>query len=268
MTEAMPEPIIPPSQLVRDLRALGLAPGQVVMLHTSVKAVGAVMGGPNTLIQALLDVLGGDGTLMMYAGWQDIPDFVDDLPADTQALYLAEYPPFDPATARAVRDNSVLAEFLRTWPGAQRSDHPEASMVAVGAQAAHLTQDHPLHYGYGLGSPLHRLIDLRGQVLMLGAPLDTLTLLHYAENRARMRHKAVVHYRCPLLRDGQRVWVAVEDYDTSEPHADYSLEQIARAYLATGQGQRGRVGAAESYLFDAAGVAAFGIAWLEQRYGA
>jgi aminoglycoside 3-N-acetyltransferase len=74
-------------QLMNDLHALGLTQGQVVMLHSSVKAVGAVMGGPNVILQAILDTVGKDGTLMMYASWQDIPDFVLDLPAEARQAY-------------------------------------------------------------------------------------------------------------------------------------------------------------------------------------
>lgn len=255
------------SQLISDLKSLGVADGQTVMMHSSVKAVGAVMGGPNVILQAILDTLGTDGTLMMYAGWQDIADFVLDLPAETRQVYYDEHPPFDPATARAVREHSILAEFLRTWPGAQRSLNPEASMVAVGAFAAQITQDHPLDYGYGAGSPLAKLVERKGKVLMIGAPLDTITLLHYAENRAQMAHKNIIHYQCPILRDGQKVWVDIEDYDTGEEHADYTFDGIARAYLAEGHGRQGKIGNAESYLFDAADLAAFAINWLEARFG-
>ena len=62
---------------------------------------------------------------------------------------------------------------------------------------------------------------------MLGAPLDTITLLHYAENRANLRHKAVVRYSYPVLRDGEKVWIDVEDFDTGDPHDDYSFEDRA-----------------------------------------
>jgi aminoglycoside 3-N-acetyltransferase len=256
------------AQIVADLRALGVAPGMALMLHSAVRSVGPVMGGPNTIISALLDALGPAGTLMMYVGWHEIPDFIPELPAEQQPAYLEAYPAFDPATARAKRDHGVLAEFLRTWPGAARSLNPEASMVAVGARATELTADHPLDYGYGAGSPLAKLVEWGGSVLLLGAPLNALTLLHYAENRARMRHKNVIRYPCPLLRDdGTRVWVEVEDYDTGEPHADYGLGQIARAYLAAREARQARVGAAACYLFDAADLAGFAIDWLEARYG-
>jgi aminoglycoside 3-N-acetyltransferase len=203
---------------------------------------------------------------MMYAGWQDAPDFVGELPAEEQAVYYAEHPPFDPATARAVRENSVLAEFLRTWPGSHRSHNPEASMVAVGAQAAWITADHPLNYGYGRGSPLEKLLQLQGQVVLLGSPLDTITLLHYAENIARLRHKHIIHYRIPMLHAGRSAWVEVEDFDTGEPHGDYSFEEIVQAYLDAGNGQQGRFGNATSYRLDAAHLVQFAVSWLEARF--
>ncbi|HRF47366.1 MAG TPA: aminoglycoside 3-N-acetyltransferase [Anaerolineales bacterium] len=256
-----------PSRILADLRALGVAPGQTVMLHASVKAIGPVMGGPNTIVQSLFDALTPTGTLMMYAGWADIPDFIDELPADEQAAYRAEHPAFDPATARAVRDHSVLAEVLRTWPATRRSLNPEASMIANGADAEWLTADHALDYGYGVASPLARLVERGGQVLLLGAPLDTITLLHHAEYHARLRDKRVVNYSCPVLQAGTRVWVDIEDFDTGEPHDAYSLEGVALAYLAEHPVPQSRVGDAAAYLFPAAPLVAFAVDWLEKHFG-
>nr|AIA16902.1 AAC3 [uncultured bacterium]AMP48516.1 AAC3 [uncultured bacterium] len=254
-------------QLVEELETLGVAAGQIVMVHASVKAIGRIMGGPNVVVQALLDTLTPAGTLMMYVGWENIPDFVSNLSPAVRQEYYAEHPPFDPRIARAVRDHGILAEIVRGWPGARRSLNPEASVAAIGARAEWITQDHPLNYGYGAGSPLEKLVAARGQVLMLGAPLDTLTLLHYAENRARMRNKRVIRYSCPILRMGERVWVEIEDYDTGEPHGDYTFDGIAREYLAQGKGRQGTIGHAPSYLFDAADLSTFAIAWLEERFG-
>jgi aminoglycoside 3-N-acetyltransferase len=256
-----------PGALRAALAELGIAAGQTIMLHASAKAVGAVMGGPNTIVQALLDILTPDGTLMMYVGWQDIPDFLHELDAPEAETYRQHHPPFDPATARAVRDHGILAECVRTWPGAQRSLNAEASMVAIGARAEWLTRDHPKDFGYGAGSPLAKLIEVRGKVLLLGAPLDTVTLLHHAENRARIRHKAQVRYEIPVWRDGHVVWITVEDFDTGDPLDDYTLEQIARAFLDAGGGRRGVVGHAQSHLFDAFDLNRFAVDWLEARFG-
>jgi aminoglycoside 3-N-acetyltransferase len=118
------------------------------MLHASVSAIGWVVGGPDMVIQALLDVLGPEGTLMMYVGWEDDPYKLTEWPEEWQKAYLEECPPFDPQRSRAHRKLSILTEYLRTWPGAFRSDHPEASVTAVGAKAQWLTADHPLNYPF------------------------------------------------------------------------------------------------------------------------
>jgi aminoglycoside 3-N-acetyltransferase len=263
-------PYITLSRLQHDLAQLGIAPGDVVMLHVSVKAIGWIVGGPDVVLRALLDVLTPSGTLMMYASWEDNPDDLATGPPDRQQAYLAECPPFDPATSRAERGYSILTEYLRTWPGAQRSANPSASMAAVGAQARWLTADHPLQYGYGPGSPLAKLYQLGGKVLMLGAPLNTITLLHYAENLAHVPDKRITRYRLPLLQDGQRTWVDIEEFDTSDgivdwPGQDY-FEIIAEEFLAAGGGRTALVGAAQAYLFDAQPLVDVGVAWMERHF--
>jgi aminoglycoside 3-N-acetyltransferase len=267
-------PTITRSRLVHDLRQLGVRPGGVLMLHASVKAIGWIVGGPDVVLQALLDVLTPDGTLMMYVGWEEAIYEMAEWPEEKRRAYLEECPPFDPATSRAYRKWSILTEYLRTWPGAQRSQHPEASVAAVGAQAAWITADHPLQYGYGRGSPLEKLCQSNasgGQVLLLGAPLNTLTILHHAEHLANVPNKRIARYQMPILRDGQRVWADFEEFDTSLGIVDWEGEDyfitIAREFLASGQGNTGTVGAAQSHLFDAAALVRFGVEWMERNFG-
>ena len=242
-----------------------------MLVHASVSAIGWVVGGPDVVIRALLDVLTPAGTLMMYVGWEDAPYNLAEWPKDKQKAYLDECPPFDPATSPAVPKWSILTEYLRTWPGARRSQHPEGSFAAVGAQSDWLTKDHPLQYGYGPGSPLAKLPEAGGLVLLLGAPFDSLTLLHYAEHLAMVPNKRAVRYRMPVLRDGERVWVELEEFDTSRGIVDWPGEDyfttIARDFLSSGQGRTGKVGAAQSYLFDAAALVEFGVSWMERTFG-
>ena len=67
-----------------------------------------------------------------------------------------------------------MAEALRTWPGAVHSGHPEAGVAAVGREAEAVALPHPLDDGYGTGTPYARVVERDGQVVLLGAPLDTI----------------------------------------------------------------------------------------------
>ncbi|MFP3985237.1 MAG: aminoglycoside 3-N-acetyltransferase [Candidatus Bathyarchaeia archaeon] len=258
------------SRLIEDFEKLGVAEGQTVMLHASVKAIGWVVGGPDVIIQALLDVLGSSGTLMMYVGWEDAPYNLVEWSKDLQQAYLEECPAFNPATSRAHRKWSILTEYLRTWPSAFRSSHPDASFAAVGALARWITEDHPLQYGYGLGSPLAKLCEVKGKVLLVGAPFSSITLLHYAEHVAKVPDKRIVHYKMPILCDGQKMWVEIEEFDTCGGVLSGSEEYfsiIPREYLSSRRGCVGKVGAAESYLLDSAEFVKFAVKWLEKRFG-
>jgi aminoglycoside 3-N-acetyltransferase len=270
MNESNP-PIVTKSRLMHDLEALGVQQGDVVMLHASVKAAGHVVGGPDVILQALLDLLTPAGTLMMLVGWEAAPYEMAGWPEAQQRAYLEECPPYDPDRSPAVRAWSILAEYLRTWPGACRSDHPDSSFAAVGGRAGWITAEHSLQYGHGPGSPLAKLYEAGGKVLLLGATFDSITLLHYAEHLAQVPDKPVVRYKMPVLRDGHRVWVDIEEYDTNkliggESERDY-FQAIPTEFLASGQGRSGKVGAAQSYLLDARALVDFAVRWLERTFG-
>jgi aminoglycoside 3-N-acetyltransferase len=223
---------------------------------------------------------------MAYAGWEDDSYNVDDLSPEWRAAYEDELPPFDPATSEATRDNGRLPERIRTWPAAHRSRQPEASVVAVGARAAWITAEHPWDDPYGPGSPLAKLVEAEGQVLMLGAPLETITLLHHAEATARVAEKRRVIYRMPLLEESRVVWRTFHDIDTSTGAFDYALvadeiartpgcgsetdafEALARQALLAGIGRHGTIGEGMSHLFPARELHAFAERWLEQRFSA
>jgi len=258
-------------QLLADLRALGVRPGDTLMLHASVRAIGWVVGGPRVVLDALRDLLTPDGTVLMLASWEGNPYGMQDWSGAARASWLAECPPFDPATSPADhRELSILAEYLRTWPGARRSDHPLASFVAVGARAEELTARHPWQYGHGPDGPLARFCAADGAVLLLGASLSNITLLHHVEHLAAIPDKRIDRYAMPVLRDGARAWVTMEEYDTTNGIADFGeadyFAAIGRDFLATGVGRRGVVGTASAILLPAAALVRFGVRWLEAHH--
>jgi aminoglycoside N3'-acetyltransferase len=93
-------------------------------------------------------------------------------------------------------------------------------------------------------------------------------MLHYSEHMANLPDKRTTRYVIPLLQDGERIWVAVEEYDTASPIVEWEGEDyfpiIARAFLEEGHGRTGTVGAATCHLFDAAELHAFAVAWMER----
>jgi aminoglycoside 3-N-acetyltransferase len=245
------------------------------MVHCRMSALGHVIGGAETVVRALLDALGPDGTLIAYTGWQDEPpDDLGELDDGAKRIYLEEHPVYDPRVALARRDHGRIPEALRTWPGARHSWHPEAGVAAVGPLADELVAEHPYDDAYGAGTPYARLVELDGQVTLLGAPLDTVTLVHHAEAVAKVSGKRRVSYGSPVMVGGERIWRTFSDIDTSEGALPYKrvlgeedyIEHIVRSALAAGKGRSGPVGEALSHLFDARGLVEHAVGWIERSF--
>jgi aminoglycoside 3-N-acetyltransferase len=262
-----PASFVTRASLAADLAELGLAPGDAVMVHAAVSKVGRLLDGPDTIIAALSDVVGPEGTVLAYADWEARYEDLTNEDGRVPPEWRDHIPPFDPQRSRAIRDNGVLPEFLRTTPGALRSGNPGASVVALGAKAEWFTADHPLDYGYGDCSPLAKLVEASGKVLMLGAPLDTLTLLHHAEHLAKIPGKRIRRIEVPFATPSGTQWRMIEEFDTGDPIVDGLAEDyfadIVTDLLAGDQGRQGLVGAAPSMLVDAAAIITFGVNWLE-----
>lgn len=155
--------------LTTDLRALGLAEGQVLIVHSSLKSLGYVLGGAQAVVGALIAALGPTGTLVMPAftpqvsdprRWKDRPFPEDEIERVRTAL-----PGFDIDTTPT--SMGAIAETFRRWPGSIRSDHPQVSVCARGPLASKIVAPHQLAWAQGPGSPFERLYDL-GADLPLG----------------------------------------------------------------------------------------------------
>ena len=259
------------ASLRKDIECLGVGPGDIVMVHAAMSRVGRLLNGPDALIGALLDATGPGGTILAYTDWDARYDELLDRHGRVAEPWRAHVPPFDPSASRAARDNGVLAEFIRTWPGARRSRNPGASVAAIGARADWITADHPLDYGYGEGSPLAKLVAAGGKVLMAGAPLDTMTLLHHAEHLSRIPGKRIRRYEVPFATAEGTQWRMVEEFETSlavvPGLADDCFATIVEDFLATGRGVQGHVGDAPATLVEAEAITAFAVEWLERRFG-
>jgi aminoglycoside N3'-acetyltransferase len=219
----LPDEVPGPAEIARQLRALGVQPGGVLLVHIAFRAVRPVAGGPHGLIAALTEAVGPDGTLVMPS-WSGDDDA-----------------PFDRVTSPAAEDLGITADLFWREPGVLRSDHAQA-FAARGPLAPRILAD-PLPLPPHIPeSPVGRVHDLDGQVLLLGAGHDANSTLHLAELIAG------VPYALPksltVLREGRPVRVHYREND----HCCGRFALADGWLRARGQQAEGRVGQAHARL--------------------
>lgn len=210
-------------EVAEQLRAMGVERGGVLLVHTSFRAVRPVEGGPAELIGALRDALGPEGTLVM-------PSWTGD--DDT---------PFDPATTPAADDLGVVAQTFWRMLGVARSEHPFA-FAAAGPRAARILADPLPIPPHVAASPVGRVRDLDGQVLLLGVNHDADTTIHLAELTADVPYRIPKHIT--VLEDGRPVRIDYGENDCCTAHFLFVDGWLRDAGLQ----REGRVGHADARL--------------------
>ena len=167
-------------------------------------------------------------------------------------------------------DVGYLAEVFRTQPGTTVNNHPAARFAARGQHAPYLLKETPWHDYYGPGSPLERFYQLEGRVLRLGADLNTVSLIHYAEYQVRMPNERTVRRYYRVLGESSPETRACDSLDDSDGMVAWNDEDdyfqgLLEAYLKTGYGRTGKVGLATSELLEAKHFAEFSIAWMAEH---
>lgn len=179
------------TDMVRQLRDLGVRSGTVLLVHTSFRAVRPVEGGPLGLIRALRAALGAEGTLVM--------------PTMTDGESV-----FDPTSTLTI-DMGITAELFWRQPAVVRSTHPGGSFAAQGPRAEHICQPQPLSPPHGPDSPVGRVHDLDGQVLLLGVSHGENTALHLAESLAPVPY--AVEHPCVIEVGGAAETIMIAETD-------------------------------------------------------
>lgn len=210
-------------QLVDQLRRLGVREGSVLVVHASYRAIRPVEGGPEGVIDALLEAIGPRGTLVMPS----LSDWDDDQV-------------FDPKVTPCL-GMGVIADIFWRRSGVLRSDSPH-SFAAYGPKAEEITAPQPPDIPHGLDSPVGRVYERGGDVLLLGVDHSANTTIHLAENLAGAPY-GIAKY-CTVLQDGVPVRVDYVEVD----HCCRNFKQVGEWLWERGLERRGQVGNAVARL--------------------
>jgi aminoglycoside 3-N-acetyltransferase len=177
--------VLDQADFIHGLGRLGLGPGSLVFMHSSMRSLGKVQGGPRTVVSAILELLGPQGTLA-------VPIYHD---------FFLKGPAQVWDTARSPSKMGILSELVRTWPEAVRCAHPSHPIAAIGPLAGELAA---LDQGSACGknSLLMRLVEQNAAVLLLGVGYKVCTLFHLAEELSRVPYREWVTLSGTVIRDG------------------------------------------------------------------
>jgi aminoglycoside 3-N-acetyltransferase len=253
-------------RIVRDLRRLGVAPGQTLLVHASLRSLGWVTGGAPAVVSALREAVGPEGHVVVPTGTEANSKtsrvhqaHIATLTPDEVEKYYLRMPAFDKETTPS--GMGAISEALRTADGAARSSHPQSSFAAVGPEADLLMADHPLECHLGPDSPLGKLAKMDTQVLMIEVGYWAFTGFHLAEYLYTPR-PPMRKYAC-VIADGGCRWAEFEDVVLDDQKFDdigHSLEKEVTV-------RSGKVGHADCRLVSLHAAVEFAAEWLAKDRG-
>jgi aminoglycoside 3-N-acetyltransferase len=246
--------------LKKELGQLGIQTGDQIIVHSSMKAMGWIAGGPQAVVEALIETVTETGTIVMPAQSADNSDpaywMAPPVPEEWHQPIRDFLPAYDPALT-PLRGMGKVAECFHRHPKTIRSPHPAHSFMAWGAKADVWMKDQPIEDSFGAGSPLGKMMKENVKIVLIGTGFDSCTALHYAEfvqeNRTTERQGAAV------MKDGNRVW---QEYDCVIMDSD-RFPELVSAYK--GKLKEGLFGMAKTTIADMRPLVEFGIQWLKDN---
>jgi len=231
------------ADIISDLKRIGIVAGDNVLVHTSLSRIGHLEEGPKTLVDALLEVVGDSGTILMPTSPNNV----------FQLNYIRNTPYFD--VVNSASKTGVITEYFRTLDGAERSLHPTEPVSAIGAKANYFTKDHFNQLTpYNKNSPFYKISEEGGKILYIGVGLSMAgTNLHTLEDAVEF--KFPVYYpeifEIDIIDkngDKHKVKTKVHNPEWSKKR---KCDELIPMFIDNGALQKVKVGQAETLLVDA-----------------
>jgi aminoglycoside N3'-acetyltransferase len=235
---------------VRDLTEIGIKKGDILLVHSSLKKIGYVENGPKTVLNALIEVLGSEGTLVvptypMKGGMYKVCQMDD---------YIFDY------KKHKTQLGAIPREFLN-FSGISRSIHPTHSISAIGKYSKKITESH--HIGnktFGENSPWAKIRELNGKILGIGINIAWTTQYHYVEDimgdefPVKVKIDKTYRIKCKTYQN-EYIDVEVQPHDpeiakTRIEKNSFNLNYITEIYTNLGILNYGKIGEALSWWVD------------------
>ncbi len=259
----MERKIVLKQDIIEALGKVGVMQGQNIMVHTSLSSLGFVCGGAQVVVEALLECVGEDGTIMMPTqSWKNLDPEAGvhwEEPKEWWQTIRDNWPAYD-KNITPTNTMGAVAEMFRQWPGALRSDHPARSVAAYGKNARYFTENHDLSNIFGEGSPIGKLYELDGYVLLIGVGYDKNTSIHLADVRATYPGKHMTKESSAIKEDGKRVW---KTYETLYVDGE-DFEKIGQSFEQSCQVKRQSLGNGTLTFMKQRELVDFAVKWIEE----
>jgi aminoglycoside 3-N-acetyltransferase len=256
--------LITKNQMVHDLGELGVHQGMTVIVHSSLKSLGRVIGGPVSVILALEETVGEEGNIVMPTQTEQLCD-----PTEYGSGYTEE-------EMKIIRENmptyhpdltptcymGFIPETFRKQKGVIRSSHPHTSFAAWGKQAKYITDNHDLNFALNENSPLGRIYELNGNILLLGAPTDSNTSLHLAEYRQDNTFVKEKIWDVKVEKNHKEVWTTYQDINNESDDFDKIFDDFRKD---TDYVKEGMVGEARSNLIPMREMVEYAVGWMNEN---
>ncbi|MFX1419292.1 MAG: aminoglycoside N(3)-acetyltransferase [Promethearchaeota archaeon] len=247
-----------------DFKTLGIKPGSIILMHSSLSKIGWTVGGPVAVIKALTEILTVEGTLIMptFSGDNTDPGYWENppVPESWWDIIRNEMPAYNPKITPP-RKIGIIANTFRNWPNVIRSEHPVSSFAAWGKYANFITKNHELKADLGENSPIARVYQLNGDILLVGVPHENNSSLHLAEYRSEYPNKRKRLTGSAMLIDNKRQWVEWEELILNSD----DFEQIGADFEVKINYIPGKVGLADARLLSQRDIVDFAVDWIKEN---